>query len=222
MHIDHFLKIKKPVTPKKSAVNLDQLGKLRIQVGEVIHITQMPKARNPSYQAEVNFGKSGKKTTCGQFVNNYTEEELLHTQIVAITNFASKKIAGVKSEALTLGFPETPPSQQAIILQPFEKVKNGTFLNFFGPDFHEEADFAGFLALEIRVGTIQRMEKLAHHSFAIMDMGTIGHCAALIPGHLSKPKQYVGMQIPVWINLMPLPLSNRYTYQSTALVAPSA
>ena len=50
--------------------------------------------RPPAYSMDIDFGKpTGVKKTSAQ-ITNYKFEDLLNSQIVAVTNFPSKNIAG--------------------------------------------------------------------------------------------------------------------------------
>jgi len=66
-------------------------------------VEDFPRARTPSYRLEVDFGPEiGVKRTSAQ-VTNYSKDELLGMQVVAVVNFPPKNIAGVQSEVLVLG-----------------------------------------------------------------------------------------------------------------------
>ena len=64
-------------------------------------------ARKPAYVLEVDFGPAlGRKTTSAQLTERYAAGELVGRQVAAVVNFPPKRIAGVKSEVLLLGFPD--------------------------------------------------------------------------------------------------------------------
>jgi len=81
--------------------------KVDVRVGTVLSAAPNHAARKPAYVLEVDFGPQiGRKTTSAQLTERYTAEELVGRQVAAVVNFPPKRIAGVKSEVLVLGFPD--------------------------------------------------------------------------------------------------------------------
>lgn len=79
--------------------------KVDVRVGVIIKVEDFPRARNPSYRITVDFGTEiGTKQSSAQYTN-YTPEELMGKQVVAVVNFPPKNIAGFQSECLILGVP---------------------------------------------------------------------------------------------------------------------
>ncbi|MGD9118669.1 MAG: tRNA-binding protein [Dehalococcoidia bacterium] len=84
-------------------ISYDDFLKVDMRVGKVLKVEDFPKARNPSYKFEVDFGPEvGVKRSAAQ-LTNYAKEELLGRQLVAVVNFPPKNIAGFNSEVLILG-----------------------------------------------------------------------------------------------------------------------
>ena len=76
-----------------------------IRVGEIVEVQDFPKARNPSYKIRVNFGAEiGERWSSAQ-LTNYSKDELIGQQVIAVVNFAPRNIAGFSSECLILGVP---------------------------------------------------------------------------------------------------------------------
>lgn len=206
----------------KDRVSLQHMHRLRMQVGFVQSVSLMKKARNPSYEMHLDFGEMGTKVTCGQFVNNYAPSDLLGKQVAGITNFSPRRIAGVKSEALTLGFPDGVESRQAICLQPYEAVPNGVHLNFGSANISEQvADFDYFLALDIRAATVKAIQTFGEYTFAHVDLGEMGEQYAWIPGLTLDGERYVGLQGALWLNPI-ISIPGHPTIDSIFLVAPVA
>ena len=73
---------------------------------------------------KIDFGeKVGIKQSSAQ-ITNYSIEELLQKQIIAVCNFGKKNIAGIESEVLILG--AINKNKEVILLHPQQKVDNGS------------------------------------------------------------------------------------------------
>lgn len=77
-------------------------AKVDMRIGKIIDVTDFPEARNPAYILSIDFGKLGMRKTSAQ-VTNYTHDELLGREIVAVVNFPAKQIGPIMSEVLVLG-----------------------------------------------------------------------------------------------------------------------
>jgi tRNA-binding protein len=87
-------------------ITYDDFAKVDIRAGVIIAVEEFPRARVPSYKAQIDFGPEiGQKWTSMQAKRDYTKEDLLGRQVVAVVNFPPKNIAGFLSEVLVLGAP---------------------------------------------------------------------------------------------------------------------
>ena len=104
-------------------IQFDDFLKVNINCGTIIKIEDFPEARKPSYKIWIDFGlKIGTKQTSAQVTHLYQKDDLLGKQILAVTNFPTKRIAGFKSEVLLLGL-DGPGG--VVVLQPERKIDNG-------------------------------------------------------------------------------------------------
>jgi len=86
-------------------ITYDDFLKVDMRLGRVVGVEDFSKARNPSYKFEIDFGPEiGTRRSCAQ-LTNYSKDELIGRQIVAVVNFPPKNIAGFLSEVLILGVP---------------------------------------------------------------------------------------------------------------------
>jgi len=107
----------------KPIVEYNDFEKLEILTGTILEATENVKARKPAYILKIDFGeKVGIKFSSAQ-ITNYSTEELINRQVVAVCNFEKKNIAGIESEVLVLG---SIDENKVILLQPDIKVKNGS------------------------------------------------------------------------------------------------
>lgn len=98
--------------------------KVEMRIGTVIDAKINTKAHKPAYVLSIDFGPSGIKTSSAQITAHYTPEDLIGQQVVAVLNFASKLIAGVRSEVLVLG--AMSDKDRVILLRPTLPVPNGS------------------------------------------------------------------------------------------------
>ena len=105
--------------------NFENFSKFKILIGTILSITKNEKARKPAYVLDIDFGNEvGVKKTSAQ-ITNYKLSELKGRQVIAVSNFPSKNIAGVISEVLVLG---AITKEGVKLLSLDEKVENGTIV----------------------------------------------------------------------------------------------
>ena len=104
-------------------INFENFSKFKILVGTIISIEINKRAKKPAFKMKIDFGREfGIKKTSAQ-ITNYDLDELINSQIIAVTNFPVKNIAGVFSEVLILGASNTNGVQ---LLRVDQNVPNGT------------------------------------------------------------------------------------------------
>lgn len=87
----------------KPEISWTDFEKIDIRCGTIISANDFEKARNPSYQLEIDFGTLGIKKSSAQITTLYKKEDLIGKQILAVVNFPKKQIANFFSECLVLG-----------------------------------------------------------------------------------------------------------------------
>lgn len=97
---------------------------VELRVGTVRSAALNPTARVPAYVLEVDFGPAlGRRTSSAQLTANYSPEDLLGRQVVAVFNLPPKRVAGVKSEILVLG--ALDPKLGTVLLGTERAVEDG-------------------------------------------------------------------------------------------------
>ncbi|UCG60436.1 MAG: tRNA-binding protein [Candidatus Zixiibacteriota bacterium] len=85
-------------------IAFEDFEKVDIRVGRIVEVEDFERARFPSYKFKIDFGPEiGTKQSSGRYKENYSPEELLGRQCLAVVNFEPKNIAGYMSEVLVLG-----------------------------------------------------------------------------------------------------------------------
>ena len=108
----------------KDIVKYEDFEKIEILVGTILEVKINKKARKAAYVLKIDFGKNvGIKQSSAQ-ITNYSIEELLQKQIIAVCNFEKKNIAGIESEVLILG--AINENKAVILLHPQQTVDNGS------------------------------------------------------------------------------------------------
>ncbi|WP_327018112.1 tRNA-binding protein [Croceibacter atlanticus] len=100
-----------------------EFERVDMRVGTILEVKDFPEARNPAYKLSIDFGEMlGVKKTSAQITTQYSKEDLIGRQIIAVVNFPKKQIATFMSECLVLG---AVNEKDVTLLHPDLKVENG-------------------------------------------------------------------------------------------------
>jgi tRNA-binding protein len=78
----------------------------------------------PAFKLTIDFGETiGTKRSSAQITEHYTLEDLIGRQVAAVVNFPPRQIGPMRSEVLTLGFPDA--DGKVVLIAPSEPVPNG-------------------------------------------------------------------------------------------------
>jgi tRNA-binding protein len=109
--------------------SIEDFDRIEMRVGRVVEARPFPEARKPSYQLRIDFGPEiGEKLSSAQLTRTYPDASILvGRQVVAVVNFAPRRIAGFASEVLVLGaMGEGSETGEVWLLAPDPEAPEGT------------------------------------------------------------------------------------------------
>ncbi|MES2042476.1 MAG: tRNA-binding protein [Pseudomonadota bacterium] len=119
MHVSHD-----PAAEAAATIGFDDFLAVDIRVGTIVTAAPFPEARKPAFRLTIDFGPViGVKKSSAQITEHYTLEELPGRQVAAVVNFPPRQIGPMKSEVLTLGFPDA--DGKVVLVTPSVAVPNG-------------------------------------------------------------------------------------------------
>jgi tRNA-binding protein len=85
-------------------ITIEDFEKVDIRVGRVLSAEPLEGARKPAYKLRIDFGlQIGVKQSSAQLTTLYRAEDLAGRLVMGVVNFPPRRIAGFRSEVLTLG-----------------------------------------------------------------------------------------------------------------------
>jgi tRNA-binding protein len=111
-------------TTRPAEIAYDDFANVEIRVGRILSAEPLAGARKPAYALRIDFGEPvGVKQSSAQVTVRYRAEELVGRLVLCVVNFPPRRIAGFKSEVLTLGVPDA--SGDVVLITPTADVPLG-------------------------------------------------------------------------------------------------
>ena len=108
-------------------IDLETFLAVDIRCGTVREAVPHPRARKPAYVLTIDFGPEiGLRRSSAQITQLYRPEELVGRQVAAVINLPPRRIAGVVSEVLVLGFADE--AGRVVLVAPDRPVPDGARL----------------------------------------------------------------------------------------------
>ena len=99
-------------------ISYSDFERVEIRLGRIIDVQgNIPGAKKNYYRLKIDFGKEiGVKNCAAQITDFYKPEDLMDRLVLAVTNFAPKKIVDYLSEVLVLGVSDD--KDRVVLLKP--------------------------------------------------------------------------------------------------------
>lgn len=108
-------------------IGIEDFQRVDIRVGRVLSAERLAGARKPAYKLRIDFGPVlGVKQSSAQITVHYKAEQLVGKLVLAVVNFPPRRIAGFRSEVLTLGVADEAGA--VVLIRPDEEVPLGARL----------------------------------------------------------------------------------------------
>ncbi len=92
------------IAERPGEITIEDFQRVDIRVGRVLAAEPLKGARKPAYALRIDFGADiGVRQSSAQITEHYQPEALIGRLVLAVVNFAPRRIAGFRSEVLTLG-----------------------------------------------------------------------------------------------------------------------
>lgn len=122
MHVTHD-----PGAEAAPTIGFDQFLAVDIRAGTIVEAHAFPEARKPAFRLLIDFGPAiGRKRSSAQITENHRLEDLPGTRVAAVVNFPPRQIGPMRSEVLTLGFPDA--DGHVVLVRPDPAVPDGARL----------------------------------------------------------------------------------------------
>lgn len=106
------------------SISWEDFERVDMRVGVVVDAQEFPEARRPALKLQIDFGPLGVKRASAQVTRHYAPAPLIGRRVVAVVNFAPKRIGPFTSEVLVLGAYDD--AGEVILLRPDFDVSPGS------------------------------------------------------------------------------------------------
>jgi tRNA-binding protein len=84
--------------------SIEDFDRLDIRVGRILEAARLEGARKNAYRLVIDFGEGQPRQSSAQLVSTYPDPAVLIGRlVVAVVNFAPRRVAGWRSDVLVLG-----------------------------------------------------------------------------------------------------------------------
>ena len=94
-----------------------------IRAGRIVRAEKFPEARKAAFKLWIDFGPLGTRTSSAQITVHYEPSQLIGRSVVAVVNFAPRRVGPFTSDVLTLGVDDG--SGAVVLVVPDKAVPPG-------------------------------------------------------------------------------------------------
>lgn len=102
---------------------IDEWQEFAVRAGTILRAEPSDGARHPAFRLWIDFGELGILQSSARITDRYRAEDLVGTQVVAVTGFAPLRVGGFRSDVLVLG---APSPEGVVLLRPELPVAPGS------------------------------------------------------------------------------------------------
>lgn len=106
------------------SATLDDFRQIEMRVGRIVAVEDFLEARNPSVKLTIDFGVFGVRRSAAAIRRWYPDAMLLGRQVVCVTNFPPRRVAGFASDVLVLGAMQA--DGRVVLLEPDAEAELGS------------------------------------------------------------------------------------------------
>ena len=102
---------------------IDAWHEFRVRAGTVLEADLNTGARDPAYRLWIDFGALGVLQSSAKLTSLYAPDELVGSQVIAVTGFEPMRVGGFRSDVLVIGVIDG--SDDVVLLRPDRPVAPG-------------------------------------------------------------------------------------------------
>ncbi|ALN72755.1 tRNA-binding protein [Aureimonas sp. AU20] len=111
-------------TSPTAQIGIEDFLKVDVRIGTIVSAEPFPEARKPAFKLVIDFGPEiGQKKSSAQIIVRHGLDDLVGRQVMAVVNFPPRQIGPMRSEVLTLGFPDEDGN--VVLAAPSQRVPDG-------------------------------------------------------------------------------------------------
>jgi methionine--tRNA ligase beta chain len=106
-------------------VTINEFALIELKVGKIIEVADLEGVRKPMYKLKVDLGETGIREIAAGLKTHYTQEDLLNTLVIVVTNLEPKNIAGFVSQGMILAADD---GANVSVLRPDKDMAPGSII----------------------------------------------------------------------------------------------
>jgi tRNA-binding protein len=106
-------------TSTKEEIEIEDFAKIDVRLGRVVESAPLEGARVPAIRLIIDLGEAlGRKQSSARITDAYEPADLVGRWVLAVVNLPPRRIAGFRSEVLTLGLNADGGAGPVVLVRP--------------------------------------------------------------------------------------------------------